>query len=108
MVAYKLVRLLKDGDITPLFINKKSRLQFNEWLPAEKHHHTKGYKFRPFWHCTSTPNAPHLKETLKSGENRVWVELEMEDYTEMIRPDNQGGKWFLANKIKINKILYER
>ena len=103
MLAYKLVRLLKDGNITPLFINKKKRLPLNEWMEAEKNHHQKGFKYRPFWHCTEKQHAPHL-----SMKNRVWVELEMKDYTEYIRPESQGGKWFLANNIKINKILYEK
>lgn len=100
MKAYKLVRLLKDGSITPLFINKKQRLALNEWLPAEKNHKTDGYTYRPFWHCTEQPNAPHLSE-----KNRVWVELEIKDYTEYNRPEHQGGKWFLAENIKIVKIL---
>ena len=71
-------------------------------MEAEKNIHQEGYKYRPFWHCTATQHAPHL-----SMKNRIWVELEMEDYSEMVRPESQGGKWFLANKIKINKILYE-
>jgi hypothetical protein len=25
-------------------------------------HPTKGFALRPFWHCTSTPSAPHLSE----------------------------------------------
>ena len=102
MIAYKLVRQLKDGSISPLFINRKSRLPLNEWMQAEKHHNREkdGFKYRPFWHCTSNPVADHL-----SKKNRVWVEIEMEDYKEMQRPDNQGGLWFLAEKIKINKVL---
>ena len=59
MKAYKLVRVLKNGDITPLFINKTQRIKVGEWLEAESHR-TQGYAFRPGWHCTSTPNAPHL------------------------------------------------
>jgi len=64
---------MKSGDITPLFINKSFRIPFNEWLEAESHP-TKGFKVRPYWHCTSEPN-------------------------------NQGGLWFLANKIKFIKII---
>jgi len=86
-----------NGNITPLFINKSFKLPTNEWLQAESHP-TKGFKLRPYWHCTSEPVAPHLSE-----KGRKWFEIEMEDYTEFKRPDSQGGLWYLANKIKINK-----
>ncbi len=99
MIAYKLCRLMKNGDITPLFINKSFRIPFNKWLEAESHP-TKGFKLRPYWHCTSEPNAPHL-----STKNRVWVKVEIKDYEEFERPNNQGGLWFLAKRIKfIEKI----
>jgi hypothetical protein len=99
MIAYKLCRLMKSGDITPLFINKSFRIPFNEWLEAESHP-TKGFKVRPYWHCTSEPNAPHL-----STKDRVWVKVEIQDYEEFQRPNNQGGLWFLAKRIKfIEKI----
>lgn len=97
MIAYKLFRKLKNGEITSLFINKTRRLPYNEWLEAEEFP-TKGYAFRPFWHCTHLPNAPHLSE-----KNRVWLRVEMEDYEEIQRPESQGGKWFLAKRIKILK-----
>ena len=99
MVAYKLCRLLKNGEITPLFINKTKRLPFNEWLPAESHP-TKGFTVRPFWHCTSQPVAPHLSE-----KGRIWVKIEIEGYEEMKRPECQGGMWYLADKIKLISIL---
>ena len=41
MKAYKLFRVLKSGEITPLFINKTKRLPIGEWMPAEAHR-TKG------------------------------------------------------------------
>ena len=99
MKAFKLCRLLSDGNITPLFINKKQKLPFNVWMDAESHP-TKGYAYRPYWHCTSLPIAPHLKK-----EGRVWVECEIEEYSEFIRPDSQGGKWYLAGKIKLLNIV---
>jgi len=92
--AYKLCRKLKSGKITPLFINKTLRIPFGEWLEAEEHP-TKGYKFRPYWHCMSSMDAPHLTE-----KGRVWVEIEMKDYEVMERPESQGGTWYLANKVK--------
>jgi hypothetical protein len=95
MIAYKLVRQLKNGDISSLFINKTRRLPRNEWMEAESYE-TKGFAVRPFWHCTSEPNAPHL-----SMKNRTWVKIEMEDFTEFKRPESQGGTWYLAKNIKI-------
>ena len=90
---------MKSGDITPLFINKSFRIPFNEWLEAESHP-TKGFKFRPYWHCTSESNAPHL-----STKDRVWVKVEIQDYEEFERPNKQGGLWFLAKRIKFIEII---
>jgi hypothetical protein len=97
MIAYKLFRKLKNGEITSLFINKKIKLPFDKWLIAENHP-TKGFANRPFFHCTSKPYAPHL-----SMKNRIWVEVEIDDYIELKRPELQGGLWYLAKKIKLNK-----
>lgn len=97
MIVYKLFRQLKNGNITSLFINKKVSLEENKWLSAESHP-TKGYTLRPFWHCTEKPYAPHL-----STKNRVWKRVEIKDFEEFIRPEHQGGKWYLAKQIKILK-----
>jgi len=98
MIAYKLFRRLNSGNITSLFINKTKKLEYNIWMNAECFP-TKGFKIRPYWHCTSKPTAPHLSE-----KNRVWLKVEIEDDPiEFIRPENQGGKWYLAKKIKIIK-----
>lgn len=101
MIAYKLVRKLKSGQISPLFINKTFRLPFNEWLEAESHP-TKGFAYRKGWHCMTKPHAPHL--TLR---DRVWIEVEIEEYERYLRPESQGGLWALANKIKIIRELKE-
>lgn len=95
MIAYKLFRELKKGGITSLFINKSERLPIGIWMDA-KPYPTKNYKFRPFWHCTSQPYAPHL-----SIKDRIWLQVEMDDFEEFSRPNHQGGLWFLAKKIKI-------
>lgn len=95
--AYKLFRELKDGSIAPLFINKKLRIPIGEWMQAECHP-TKGFTIRPFWHCTSLPIAPHL-----SMKGRSWYEIEMENFTNFQRPTQQGGLWFLAERIKVIK-----
>lgn len=99
MIAYKLVRKMKDGSLASLFIKKKDRLPINEWLIAELNP-TKGYAVRKGWHCTLKPEAPHLSE-----RGRVWVEVEVQDYEFFKRPISQGGTWVLAQKMKINKIL---
>jgi hypothetical protein len=100
MIAYKLFRLRKDGTIGPLFINAKLRIPVDEWLQAETHHHKAGFAYRPGWHCCSEQTAPHL-----SKKGRVWAKVEIEDFVEYKRPDNQGGIWFLANKMKVLEIL---
>jgi hypothetical protein len=97
MKAYKLVRKLKSGELSPLFINKQLRIPFNKWLQSEEHE-TKGFKFRKGWHCTLKPNAPHL-----SNKDRVWVEVEVRDFKYFNRPESQGGVWVLANEIKFIK-----
>lgn len=99
MKAYKLFRLRKNGSLSPLFINKKQLLPISEWIPAEPHP-TKGFKFRPYWHCMSAKLAPHL-----SKKNRIWCEIEIKDYHTIERPKKQGGLWYLAKWLKINKIL---
>lgn len=95
MVAYKLIRKMKNGELSPLFINKKNRLSIGIWLDAENHP-TKGFSIRKGWHCTLQPSAPHL-----SSKNRVWVRVEVEDYGYYNRPKSQGGTWVLAQKMKI-------
>lgn len=97
MKAYKLVRKMKDGSLAPLFINKKFRLLNNEWMDAESHP-TQGFAFRKGWHCLLKPEAPHL-----SSKNRVWIEVEIENYELFERPKNQGGTWALAQRLKLLK-----
>ena len=99
-IAYKLFRKTKDNRITSLFINKTRNLPLGIWMEADNYP-TKGFAERPGWHCTAQPNAPHLKMVLKSGEVRVWRKVLIEDYTEFQRPENQGGLWYLAKRMKI-------
>lgn len=93
------MRLRKNGTLGSLFINRKAVYPLNEWMNAEDHP-TDGYAQRMGWHCLLKPIAPHL-----GMRNRVWVEVEIEDFKLFERPLNQGGKWALANRMKINKIL---
>ena len=93
--GYKLFRVKANGDITSLFINKALPLPLDQWLEHENHP-TKGFKERPGWHCCRVPNAPHL-----SNKGRAWYFVEMEGVNIEIRPEHQGGMWYLADRIKI-------
>ena len=95
MIAYKLLKVRKDGTLGPLFINCRQRIPTGIWLKAEDHP-TKGYAHRPGWHCTSNPIAPHLSE-----KGRTWFKVELKYATKMKRPASQGGLWFLAKEMKI-------
>ena len=95
MLAYKLLRERKDGTLGPLFINQRQRIPIGEWLTAEAHP-TKGYAFRPGWHCLFSPVAPHLSE-----RGRKWYRVLIEDYETFTRPECQGGKWALAKRMMV-------
>ena len=103
MKAYKLVRLLKSGEMTPLFINKGLRFEVGKTYKAE-FHSTKGFAPRQGLHLCLKPIAPHLSMHLKSGEKRIWIECEVEDYELYDRSESQGGVWVLAQQMKIIKV----
>lgn len=102
MLVFKLFRLRRDGSLGPLFINRRQVVPVGEWLPAEDHP-TKGYAHRPGWHCTFHPHAPHLKSGPGSG--RVWTECEAEGVRVYSRPESQGGKWVLADRLRVVRVL---
>ena len=105
MIAYKLMKLRKDGTLGPLFINSSMRIPVGEWLEAEDHK-TKGFAHRPGWHCCFEPNAPHIKKEPKSGENRVWCKVQIKGKTRKYdRPESQGGAWVLANNMRVLEII---
>lgn len=62
-------------------------------------HPTKGYAHRFGWHVMPFPVAPHLSE-----KQRVWVEVEIEDFEIFERPECQGGVWYLAKRMKITQV----
>jgi hypothetical protein len=99
MKAYKLFRVLKNGSIASLFINKNIRHQIGVWLEAEDHP-TKGYARRWGWHSVEKPVAPHL-----SMKGRAWFEVEIEDFDRIKRPLSQGAQWYISKRIKIIKQL---
>jgi len=98
MIAYKLVRQGRDGNLYPLFIDRNRPYIFGEHRTAE-YIPTKGFAPRLGFHCCFTPYAPHLKQHLKSGEKRVWIECEIDDFKTYPRPPSQGGEWILAQKL---------
>jgi len=95
--VHKLFSIRKNGTIGSLFINKREVILIDVWLDA-KEYPTKGFKIRPYFHCTSLPIAPHL--TMK---NRAWFEVEIDDFIDMNRPKSQGGLWYLAKRMKVIK-----
>jgi len=104
MKAYKLFHLRKDGTLGSLFIGRKRALPLDVWLIAQSIK-TKGYAYRPGWHCTHAPEAPHLKKE-PVGHNRVWCEVEIRDNINTFkRPKSQGGVWFTAQEMRIVEIL---
>lgn len=95
MKAWKLLRQRRDGTLGPLFINRRQVVTPGEWLAAEDHP-TKGYARRPGWHVAPEPLAPHL-----STKGRVWREVLIEQFTELVRPKSQGSKWYLAQRMMV-------
>lgn len=104
MKAYKLLRIKKDGNLYPLFIHKTESTPIGIWLKAECYP-TKGFAVRCGWHCCFVPIAPHLKTQLSNGEQRIWVECEVEDWNSYDRPESQGSAWILAQRMKIVRKL---
>jgi hypothetical protein len=100
MIAYKLMRLRKDGTVGPLFINRRLRIPLNTWMTAEDHP-TRGFAHRPGFHCTAKPIAPHLK----LSSDRVWYAVEIADFTTFERPQAQGGIWLLAQRMRLLRKL---
>ena len=95
MRAYKLFRTRKDGSISSLFIGKANKLPLGVWLKAQAIK-TKGFAFRPGWHSMPKPSAPHL-----SLRDRAWFSVEIKDIRCEMRPESQGGKWYLSKWIRI-------
>ena len=98
-IAYKLFKKRKDGSLGSLFVDASRKLPLAEWMPAVNHK-PKTLKERKGWHALKRPVAPHL-----SKRGRVWCLVEVEDFTEIERPESQGGCWLLANQLKIIREL---
>lgn len=112
MKAYKKVRVLKDGQYYPLFIDNKKPFVFGEWQHSE-FHPKNGFAPRSIgtdesgnelggWHSCPKPEASWIADELKSGEKRVWMECEIKNVKEYVRPQ---GVWFLSEWLKPLRIL---
>jgi hypothetical protein len=98
MIAYKLFRRRKDGTLGSLFINRRAEIPVGTWLNSQAHR-TRGYAYRPGWHCTLEPQAPHLRQT----GDRVWYQVELEGVERFARPASQGGAWLLARRMRVSR-----
>ena len=97
--GYKLVRIRRDGTLGPLFIDRSRIIPTGQWLVAEPVP-TKGFAFRPGWHACSKKSAPHL-----SKKGRVWCKVSLIGTTEHHRPKAQGGLWYTAQIMRVDKVL---
>jgi hypothetical protein len=93
--AYKLLRLRKTGELSPLFINKRQIIPTGVWLKAENWP-TDGFQERMGWHCSPQAFAPHL-----TTKGRIWMRVEVADFQMIKRPAFQGNAWYLANWMRV-------
>lgn len=101
MIAYKLLRVRRDGSLGPLFVDRGLRLKPNFIHIARKDCKHPGLAHRPGFHCCAKPEAPHMKLRLKNGEVRVWCRVQIMCYTKHVRPEAQGGTWFTAKYLQV-------
>ena len=100
--GYKLFRLRKDGTLGPLFIDTRLRVPVGYWIEA-KAVLTPGFAFRPGWHVCSKKSAPHL-----SKRGRVWAKVSIKDWRSYKRPKSQGGLWYTALFMRVDKVLVRK
>lgn len=98
--GWKVFKRRKDGSVGPLFIDTRLRVPVGRWLRAEPHR-TPGYAFRPGWHATIKPYAPHLRT---SGPDRVWCRVSLRGVRRYERPESQGGTWLLAAWLRLDEV----
>ncbi len=94
MKAYKLVRLGKDGNIYPLYVNSTTPFEVGTWMyavpgPMNERGKVKSklgpLAYRPGFHCSDIPYVTHIGKKGASGKieymnpDTVWVEVEITD-----------------------------
>ena len=97
----------KDGTLGSLFVGRNIVIPVGEWMIADHSLPHPGLAHRPGFHCCSKKSAPHIKLKLKSGEQRVWCLVKIEDFKAHERPESQGGLWYVAEKMKIISVCNE-
>ena len=102
--AYKLLRLRKDGTLGPLFVGRGLVIEPGREYVASSTLPHPGLAHRPGFHCCAEPKAPHIKRLLKTGERRVWCEVEIKHYQEHRRPQCQGGVWYTAANMRVLRV----
>lgn len=95
-IAFKLMRVTRDGDYKSLFIKKTKTYSPGPLWYEAKRYPTKGFAVRTGFHCLAEPHAPHL-----SKKRRVWVTIQIRDYQVIQRPSSQGGTWYIAKYMRI-------
>lgn len=134
--GYKLFEQDTEGNLFPLFIDKKTPMVIDRWLKAGIFP-TKGFSERPGFHIGEIPAAPWLmsyegyyKSQRSKYWKRVWAEVEYVadvDYTEEVlqlskkcfqdklpengwyafRETGVNRIWIIADQMRITKILTE-
>lgn len=134
--GYKLFEQDPQGNLYALFIDKKTVMPMDTWIPA-KNHPTKGFSVRPGIHLGEIPSAPWLMSadgTYKSQRGKYWKRVWGEvwfnadiDYTPFVQQLPQkcfvdkipeGGFykfkeaglnriWFICDRMKITRLLSE-
>lgn len=96
LMAFKLMRITRDGNFKSLFICKnRTYAPGPRWYRAGKFP-TKGFAVRTGFHCLAAPSAPYL-----SMKGRIWACVQIREYQVIERPASQGGTWYLAKYMRI-------
>jgi hypothetical protein len=106
MIAYKLVRMGRDGQLYPLYVNSTQPFVIGEWMYAEPGPMTENGKvksklgqlaYRPGFHCSDIPYATHIGKKGADGKiafmnaDHVWVEVEIDDTIDYQEEANRNG-----------------
>lgn len=105
MIAYKLLRLRRDGTLGPLFVGRSTVIPVAVRQYARYDLPHPGLAHRPGFHCTAIPFAPHIAMRLTNGEQRVWCAVDIYDYDTHRRPMSQGGIWYTAENMTVFEVL---
>lgn len=122
MIGYKLFRVMKTqpGKLFPLYVFADEETPQGEWINAKCGELSNTGKvksrlgelaFRPGWHLTDIPYAPHIGKKDKCGKirwmkgNVVWCKCEYSDSINYQLEANNNGKNNTGKLIKKNAYL---